>query len=136
MSIMQPTDISSLCTSSANLEEALRVVASRWKPLILFHLFGSGVLRFSDIQRKLLGVSHKVLAAQLRELERDGVITRTVYPEVPPRVDYALTALGAALLPSLKALDHWGAQSRSARTGDGVVTSPNMADGRRDTARD
>jgi DNA-binding HxlR family transcriptional regulator len=135
MSIVQSTDISSLCTSSANLEEALRVVASRWKPLILFHLFGSGVLRFSDIQRKLRGISHKVLTAQLRELERDRVITRTVYPEVPPRVDYALTTLGAAL-PSLKALDHWGAQSRSARTEDGAMMSLDEGGGRRDISRD
>lgn len=105
---------SSQCESSENLDEALTVVASRWKPLVLFYLFSANSLRFSDLRRKLQGISHKVLTAQLRELERDGVVERTIHAEVPPRVEYALTPLGRELLPSLRALDRWGAMRRHA----------------------
>ena len=67
-----------------------------------------GIRRFSDLQRALEGVSQKVLTAQLRDLETDGVVHRTVHPEVPPRVEYALTDLGVALLPVLDGLHAWG----------------------------
>ena len=81
-------------------ELALRVIQGRWKVLILRELI-DGVRRFSELQRSLKGVSQKVLTAQLRELEADGVVTRTLYPQVPPRVDYALTTLGRELIPVL-----------------------------------
>ena len=88
-------------------ELALRVIQGRWKLLILRELV-DGIRRFSDLQRALEGVSQKVLTAQLRDLETDGVVHRTVYPEVPPRVEYALTDLGVALLPVLDGLHAWG----------------------------
>ena len=92
-------------------ELALKVIQGRWKLLILRELI-DGVRRFSDLQRALAhvqqGVSQKVLTAQLRELEADGVVQRTVYPEVPPRVEYALTALGHELMPVLESLHVWG----------------------------
>ncbi|MFM7675220.1 MAG: winged helix-turn-helix transcriptional regulator [Synechococcus sp.] len=92
-------------------ELALRVIQGRWKLLILRELL-EGVRRFSDLQRALAtvqqGVSQKVLTAQLRELEADGVVERTIYPEVPPRVEYALTELGRELLPVLEGLHAWG----------------------------
>ena len=79
----------------------------RWKLLSLRELV-DGIRRFSDLQRALEGVSQKVLTAQLRDLETDGVVHRTVHPEVPPRVEYALTDLGVALLPVLDGLHAWG----------------------------
>jgi len=94
-------------------ELALRVMQGRWKVLILREL-AEGVRRFSALQRSLPGVSQKVLTSQLRELEADGVVERTVHPEVPPRVEYALTARGRALLPILDGLHAWGAEGSSA----------------------
>ena len=88
-------------------ELALKVIQGRWKLLILRELV-DGIRRFSDLQRALEGVSQKVLTAQLRDLETDGVVHRTVLPEVPPRVEYALTDLGVALLPVLDGLHAWG----------------------------
>ena len=88
-------------------ELALKVIRGRWKLLILRELV-DGIRRFSDLQRALEGVSQKVLTAQLRDLETDGVVHRTVHPEVPPRVEYALTDLGVALLPVLDGLHAWG----------------------------
>ena len=97
--------------SQCKAELALRVIQGRWKLLILRELL-EGVRRFSDLQRALSdvgqGVSQKVLTAQLRELEADGVIARTVFPEVPPRVEYALTELGRELMPVLEGLHAWG----------------------------
>ncbi|MFM4809389.1 winged helix-turn-helix transcriptional regulator [Aeromonas hydrophila] len=79
----------------------LRLLAGKWKPAILFHLRAQ-ILRFGDLRRSLPEVSQKVLTAQLKELESDGVIIRTLYPDVPPRVEYSLSPLGVALLPLLQ----------------------------------
>jgi DNA-binding HxlR family transcriptional regulator len=91
------------------VEAALDVIGGKWKPLILWAL-GDNVLRFSELQKELPGVNTKMLTKQLRELEEDGVITRTVYPEVPPRVEYAITDFGRTLIPILQALCNWGAE--------------------------
>jgi DNA-binding HxlR family transcriptional regulator len=97
-------------------ELALKVIQGRWKLMILRELL-DGVRRFSDLQRALAevqgGVSQKVLTTQLRELEADGVVERTVYPEVPPRVEYALTELGRDLVPVLEGLHAWGEKKES-----------------------
>ncbi|MDF5704965.1 helix-turn-helix domain-containing protein [Aeromonas hydrophila subsp. hydrophila] len=79
----------------------LRLLAGKWKPAILFHLRAQ-ILRFGDLRRSLPEVSQKVLTAQLKELESDGVVIRTLYPDVPPRVEYSLSPLGIALLPLLQ----------------------------------
>jgi len=91
------------------VEAALDVIGGKWKPLILWAL-GDNVLRFSELQKALPGVNTKMLTKQLRELEEDGVITRTVFPEVPPRVEYAITDFGRTLIPILQALCNWGAE--------------------------
>lgn len=91
-------------------EVALRVMRGRWKLSIVRELLG-GVRRFSDLSRALSGVSAKVLTQQLRELELDGVLERTVFPEVPPRVEYRLSARGLALIPVLESLHAWGAEA-------------------------
>jgi DNA-binding HxlR family transcriptional regulator len=91
------------------VEAALEVIGGKWKPLILWAL-GDTVMRFGELQKGLPGVNAKMLPKQLRELEEDGVITRTIYPEVPPRVEYAITDFGKTLIPILQALCNWGAQ--------------------------
>jgi DNA-binding HxlR family transcriptional regulator len=89
------------------VEAALDVIGGKWKPLILWHL-GDNIMRFGELQRSLPGVNAKMLTKQLRELEKDGVIKRTIYPEVPPRVEYAITDFGRTLIPILEALCTWG----------------------------
>jgi DNA-binding HxlR family transcriptional regulator len=88
-------------------EVTLGVIGGRWKVLILYHLFG-GTKRFSELQRALPGVTQKMLTQQLREMERDGIVSRTVFPQVPPRVEYALTPRGETLKPVVKAMCQWG----------------------------
>jgi len=99
--------------SADQLTEALRVLEGRWKTLIIYHLFTAPVLRYSELRRAIPGVSQKMLIQQLRDLEKDGVISRTVYPEVPPKVEYGLTKEGRALKPALKALQKWAAKRQS-----------------------
>ena len=94
-------------------EVTLGVIGGRWKVLILYHLF-DGVKRFSELQRALPGVTQKMLTQQLRELEGDGIVSRTVYPQVPPRVEYAMTPLGKTLQPVVKAMCRWGLQQGGA----------------------
>ena len=93
--------------SMDQLQKGLSVLEGRWKVLILFQLFGAPTRRFSELQRLLPGVSQKMLSQQLRELEADGILSRTVYPVVPPKVEYALTDDGRALLPALRELQTW-----------------------------
>jgi DNA-binding HxlR family transcriptional regulator len=80
----------SVC-SSEQLEKALSILDGRWKTLIIFHLFSGATMRFSDLRRAIPAVSQKMLIQQLRDLEKNGVVTRKVYPEVPPKVEYSLT---------------------------------------------
>jgi DNA-binding HxlR family transcriptional regulator len=91
------------------VQRALQVLDGRWKLEILFRLFETPVLRFSELERAIEGVSQKMLAQRMRELERAGVVCRTVYAEVPPRVDYRLTPSGYALMPVLRTLRDWSA---------------------------
>jgi DNA-binding HxlR family transcriptional regulator len=87
---------------------ALGALGGRWKIEILFNLFASNVLRFSELEKSVAGISQKMLAQQLRELERDGFVARTIYPEVPPRVEYALTPTGESLKACLRSLREIG----------------------------
>ena len=83
------------------------LIGSKWKLLIIRNL-RQRPWRFNELKKDLQGVSQKVLTDSLRSLEEDGVIVRTVYPEVPPRVEYSLTALGRSLQPILTAMQQWG----------------------------
>lgn len=85
---------------------AIDVVGGKWKPIILYRL-GAGTLRFGQLQRVIPQVTQRMLTLQLRELERDGLVIRTVYPEVPPKVEYTLTEPARSLLPVLESLGHW-----------------------------
>jgi DNA-binding HxlR family transcriptional regulator len=91
------------------VEAALDVIGGKWKPLILWAL-GDNIMRFGELQKELPGVNTKMLTKQLRELEEDGIILRKIYPEVPPRVEYAITDFGKTLIPILEALCNWGAE--------------------------
>jgi DNA-binding HxlR family transcriptional regulator len=88
-------------------ETTLKVIGGRWKIPLLYHLF-QGVKRFSELQHAIDGISQKVLTQQLREMERDGIIHREVYAQVPPRVEYSLTALGESLKPVIDEMCRWG----------------------------
>jgi DNA-binding HxlR family transcriptional regulator len=94
-------------TAAEGIQNALRILEGRWKLVILFQLFGGKVLRFSELERAIPGISQKMLIQQLRQLEKDGVVTRILHPEVPPRVEYRLTDWGQALCPALDALLIW-----------------------------
>lgn len=93
-----------------SVEATLAVIGGRWKPVILFKLMEQGVLRFGELRRLVPGVTQKMMTSQLRELESDGVVARKVYPEVPPKVEYALTEYGRTLSPILLAMRDWGAR--------------------------
>jgi DNA-binding HxlR family transcriptional regulator len=93
--------------SVRRVEQALGVLGGRWKMTILFHPFARPLMRYSELERAIEGISQKMLGQQLRELERDGLVERTVHPQVPPRVDYALTDVGRALRPTLESMARW-----------------------------
>jgi len=94
-------------SAAKGVEDAMRILEGRWKLVILFHLFGGNVRRFSELRRTIPAVSEKMLIQQLRQMERDGIVRRFVHPQVPPRVDYSLTDWGQALCPALDALLTW-----------------------------
>src|SRR5262249_7787984 len=97
-----------------DVEDALKPFEGRWKLEILFCLFGGRGRRFSDLEREITCVSQKMLAQQLRQLEAEGMIGRTVHAEVPPKVEYALTDWGQALCPALDLLLKWRASKPGA----------------------
>ena len=90
------------------VETTLTLIGDKWKVLILRDLL-SGTKRFGELKKSIGAVSQKVLTAQLRAMEADGLVHRKVYAEVPPRVEYALSELGETMRPILKALEVWGA---------------------------
>ena len=95
--------------AACGIEQAFHMLEGRWKMVIIFHLFARGTLRFSELEKAIPGVSQKMLIQQLRELERDGIVKRVVYPQVPPKVEYSLTAWGQAMCPALDLLLEWAA---------------------------
>jgi DNA-binding HxlR family transcriptional regulator len=88
-------------SAARGVEDVLRILEGRWKLVILFHLFGGHVRRFSELRRAIPAVSEKMLVQQLRRMERDGVVHRFVYQQVPPKVEYSLTDWGQAMCPAL-----------------------------------
>jgi DNA-binding HxlR family transcriptional regulator len=96
-------------SAAEGVEQALKVLEGRWKLVILFHLFGGKVLRFSELERAIPAVSQKMLIQQLRQMENDGIVRRVVHHQVPPKVEYALTDWGQALCPALDAILKWAA---------------------------
>ncbi|GAA1200184.1 winged helix-turn-helix transcriptional regulator [Pseudonocardia alaniniphila] len=96
-------------TFTCGLDAAIAVMGGKWKGLVLFML-QDGALRFGELRRALPGISERVLALQLREMETAGLLRREVHPEVPPRVEYSLTGFGRSLNIALTPLGEWGEQ--------------------------
>ena len=96
-------------TDNCPVEATLDLIGGKYKALILWHL-AEGKLRFSQLRDQIKGVTPKMLTQQLRELESHALITRKVYPEIPPRVEYSLTTLGQSLKPVLISMRDWGAE--------------------------
>jgi len=97
-----------LCAEGCPVEAALDLIGGKWKGVVLYHLFKDKELRFNELRRRLPSASQRVLTKQLRELERDGVVRRKVFAEVPPHVEYSLTLFGRSLRPVVKSLEIWG----------------------------
>jgi len=106
------------------VESTLSLLDGKWKGVILYHLITEGTLRFSELQRRLSSVTQRMLTKQLREMEEAGIVSRTVFPVVPPRVDYALTPLGRSLEPVMQALLQWGETHVACRDGKRVMVAP------------
>ena len=101
------------CPDCKRLNEVLSRVGDRWSVLIVASLSQYSVLRFNELKRNL-GISQRMLSLTLRELERDGLVSRTYHPTIPPKVEYRLTALGESFRQPVKALAMWGLENLSA----------------------
>jgi len=91
------------------LNYTMNLIGTKWKPLILFHLL-DGALRSGILQKKIPGISNKMFTQTVRELEKDGLLTRKIFPVVPPKVEYKLSVRGRSLENILKSLDKWGSE--------------------------
>lgn len=100
--------------SACPVATIVQMVGSKWKLLILRNLLVRP-WRFNELRKSLEGISQKVLTDSLRSMEKDGIITRTVYPEVPPRVEYSLSELGESMRPIIKAMEQWGIAYKESR---------------------
>ncbi len=105
---------------TCDVAQTIRLIGGKWKAIILFHLMKDEVLRFSQLQRDIPDITQRMLTLQLRELERDGIIKRTVYQQIPPKVEYSLTPLGKSLTPIIAAMKVWGSEYKTTL---GVVTA-------------
>jgi DNA-binding HxlR family transcriptional regulator len=96
-----------LSDHECHVDTTLSVIGGKWKPVILWHLTQT-TLRFSELEKRIPGITQKMLAQQLREMEKDELVSRRVYPQVPPKVEYSMTAHGKSLKDVLEALAKWG----------------------------
>ena len=97
------------CNLGCPVEATLEVVGGKWKGVILYHLL-SETIRFNELRRLMPEITQRMLTKQLRELEADNLISRKVYPEIPPKVEYSMTEYGKTLAPVIHALQAWGLQ--------------------------
>lgn len=97
--------------SCGGVEKTIRIIGGKWKPLILY-LLREGSLRYSELQKNIDGITQKMLTQQLRQLEIDGLLTRKVFPVIPPHVEYTLTKRGLSLLPLLRSMAEWGSNHK------------------------
>lgn len=93
--------------SGCPVEATLSVIGGKWKVVILWRLV-SGTKRFNELQRSISNITRKMLTEQLRDMEKDNLIVRTVYPEVPPKVEYSLSNYGRTFIPVMQAMAQWG----------------------------
>ena len=111
------------CDVTCPIGRALSVVGGKWKPRIVCALYVDGTLRYRDLAARTKGVTSAMLSASLKELEADGIVTRTQFAEIPPRVEYSLTERGAELWPILHRLAHW-ARGEAFDGDDDIINSP------------
>jgi DNA-binding HxlR family transcriptional regulator len=111
-------------TAASDVEAALRLLEGRWKLVILFHLFGGQEKRFSELERAIPAITQKMLGQQLRALKADGLVVRTVYPQIPPKVEYRLTEWGQELCPALDAILRWAELRPAVPVAQGDQTEP------------
>ena len=90
----------------------LTMIGGKWRLVILYWLGGYGVVRFNELQRLIGGITYKTLSAQLKEMEADGLIIRTEYPQIPPKVEYSLSPKGNSLFPIMEAMCEWGERNQ------------------------
>jgi DNA-binding HxlR family transcriptional regulator len=109
------------------VEVTLAVIGGKWKPLILWHLYEGGVRRFLELQRLIPGITRKMLTQHLRELERDGVVSRKIFNEMPLRVEYSLTKYGRTLRPLMRVLSDWGSKHEAYVAKNGERAAPKIA---------
>lgn len=95
-------------TDSCRVSSTLDIISGKWKPVILYHLMPDKTLRFNELKRLIPGITQRILTKQLRELEEADIILRTVYAEIPPKVEYAVTDYGRTLQPVLEMMHQWG----------------------------
>ena len=107
--------ISNECLSSTGFSYTLSLISGKYKMTILYTLMEFGVVRFNEMKKYIGGISYKTLSTTLKELEADALISRTVYPQIPPKVEYALTDRGRSLMAVLDQLCTWGEQNRPSR---------------------
>ncbi len=96
------------------VQTTVQLIGSKWKLLILRNLL-QRPWRFNELHKNLAGISQKVLTDSLRSMEADGIVSRTIYAEVPPRVEYALSPLGESMRPVIDAMEAWGAAYKQSR---------------------
>lgn len=99
------------CNIHCPVEATLNLIGGKYKVLILYNLLLKGTLRFNELNRLISKVTPKVLTNQLKELEKDGLISKTIYPVIPPKTEYKLTALGQNLIPIMNAMRDWGKEN-------------------------
>ncbi|CAK1241639.1 helix-turn-helix domain-containing protein [Fructobacillus fructosus] len=96
------------CDLGCPVQNTLQFISAKWKSVILYHLFQNGVLRFSELQKKLPYVSKRMLAKQLSELENDGIIDKQIYPVIPIKTEYRISSFGSTLYPVIQSMVIWG----------------------------
>ncbi|AUJ30491.1 winged helix-turn-helix transcriptional regulator [Liquorilactobacillus hordei] len=96
------------CQEGCPVESTLQIISGKWKAVILYHLIKNKICHFGELQRTMKDCSRRMLVLQLKELEIDGIIEKTIYPVMPPKTDYKLTSFGKTLIPVIKSMEEWG----------------------------
>ncbi|WP_391117394.1 winged helix-turn-helix transcriptional regulator [Psychrobacillus sp. L3] len=101
---------------NCKVHDALSILIGKWKPTILLYLMWEGTMRYGELKKALVGITPKMLTNQLRELEEEGIISRKVYREVPPKVEYSITEYGMTLKPTLDSMHEWSMEHKNRKS--------------------